>query len=265
VNTAQEAPADMFAIERRTAIATLVSSRRRASVPEIAAHFGVSQATVRRDLGQLEKDGKLRRAYGGAVATEGLGREIPIDTRARQNADAKKTIGQLAAGLVGPDDTIMLDASTTTLAMVEHLRGIANLRVITFGLRTAGLLGEVLGGGVHLCGGELHPATLSVTGYQAAEFVRNYYADKVFMSARAISATGGIMDFSDADAHLKQVMIARSTSTIVLIDSSKFGGHAFAKVAGLDQIDTLITDAPPDVEMQDALKGAGVQVIVPGR
>jgi|BarGraIncu00421A_1022006.scaffolds.fasta_scaffold00331_11 DeoR/GlpR family transcriptional regulator of sugar metabolism len=253
----------MFALERQAGIAALVASQRRASVPEIAVRFGVSEATVRRDLEFLERSGKVRRAYGGAVTREGLSREIPIDIRAREHADAKAVIGRLAAGLVGPGDTIMLDASTTTLAMVEHLRGFDNLRVITFGLRTAQTLGDVVGQGVYLCGGELHPSTLSVTGYQAEEFVRNYYADKLFISARAISATEGIMDFSDADAHLKQAMLARAATKVLLLDSSKFGARAFSTIGGVGEIDYLITDQQPDGPLQSALEASGVEIILP--
>ena len=253
----------MFAVERRMEVAALVARRRRASVHEIAAHFDVSEATIRRDLDQLEIAGRIARTYGGAVAIDSLSSEIPIDVRTRNHADEKRAIGRLGAELVGPGDTIMLDASTTTLAMVEHLRGIDNLRAITFGLRTAELLGSVIGGGVYLCGGELHPSTLSVTGYQAEEFVRNYYADKLFISARAVSATSGVMDFSDADAHLKQAMMARATTTILLVDSSKFGAHAFSTVTELDQIDTLITDRQPSAELLAALNKAHVDLVVP--
>jgi len=253
----------MFALERQAEIAKMVISERRASVPEIADRFGVSEATVRRDLEVLEQAGKLRRAYGGAIPMEGLTREIPIDVRSGEHADAKAAIGRLAASLVGPNDTIMLDASTTTLAMVEHLRGTDNLRAITFGVRTAQALGSTLGHGVYLCGGELHPSTLSVTGHQAEEFVGNYYADKLFISARAISASHGAMDFSDADAQLKQVMLARSAQRVLLIDSSKFGTQAFSKIAALDRFSYVITDREPDDILSAALASAGVEILIP--
>ena len=147
--------------------------------------------------------------------------------------------------------------------MVEHLRGLANVRAITFGLRTAQRLGELLRDDVYMCGGQLHPRTLSVTGYQAEEFVRNYYADKLFISVRAISATEGIMDFSEADARLKQVMLSRSALAVLLVDSSKFSEHAFTSVAPLDQIDVLVTDAAPEGALAAALDSAGVEVVIP--
>lgn len=253
----------MFALERRAEIAALVAAQRRASVPEIARHFDVSQATVRRDLELLERAGKVKRAYGGAVTVEGLSSEIPIDVRSREHAAAKDAIGRLAADKVGANDTIMLDAATTTLAVVEHLRGIDNLRAITFGTRTAAALGAVLGGGVYLVGGEFHPVTLSVTGPQAEDFVRHYYADKLFFSARAISATEGIMDFSEADARLKRAMLARAATRVLLVDSSKFDTRAFAVVAGFDQVDQIITDRRPEGELAATLESAGVQVVTP--
>lgn len=253
----------MFALERQAAIVALIKGQGRASVPEIAERFTISEATVRRDLETLEREGRLRRTYGGAVSTDGLTSEIPIDVRSRDHSAEKGRIGRLAAQYVDPSDTVMLDASTTTLAMVEHLRGVNNLRAITFGLRTAQALGDVLGGGVYLCGGELHPSTLSVTGYQAEDFVRNYYADKLFLSARAISPKEGIMDFSEADAHLKQAMLARSAKTYLLVDSSKFSARAFTVVADFTQIDFLITDTTPTGELAAALEAAGVEVVVP--
>jgi len=104
---------------------------------------------------------------------------------------------------------------------------------------------------------------LSVTGYQAEEFVCNYYADKLFISARAISATEGIMDFSDADAHLKQAMLARAATKVLLLDSSKFGARAFSTIGGVGEIDYLITDQQPDGPLQSALEASGVEIILP--
>ncbi len=254
---------EMFALERQAEIAALVRSQKRASVSEIAGRFGVSEATVRRDLETLEGDGHLKRAYGGAVAVEGLRSEIAIDVRSHEHAEEKAAIGRLAASLVEPNDTIMLDASTTTLAMVDYLRGIENLRALTSGVRTAQRLAEVLGQEVYCCGGRLSPSTLSVTGHQAEEFVRIYYADKVFISARAVSAAAGIMDFSEADAHLKQVMLSRSTKKVLLADSSKFGVRAFTVVATLSDVDVFIANRRPDAELMTALEAAGVEVRYP--
>ncbi|MDR2374179.1 MAG: DeoR/GlpR family DNA-binding transcription regulator [Bifidobacteriaceae bacterium] len=253
----------MFALERQAKIAALVASERRAAVPAIAEQFDVSEATVRRDLVVLERAGKLKRTHGGAVHVGVLAREISIDVRSRANAEAKDVIGRLAAQLVDPDDTIMLDAATTTLAMVGHLQGVANLRAVTSGVRTAQALGAVPGAGVYLCGGELRASTLSITGHQAEEFVRSYYADKLFLSARAISAEAGIMDFSEADARIKQTMIERSATKVLLVDSSKFDARAFIQIARLDQVDLLVTDKRPDAALAAALDAAGVKVVAP--
>lgn len=252
----------MFALERRDAIVALVRAEGRAAVPDLAARFGVSEATVRRDLEVLERAARLRRAYGGALSADTLRSEIPIDVRTAEHAEQKSAIGRAAARMVSANDTVMLDASTTTLAMVEHLTGLPNIRAITSGMRTAQRLGEVLGSDVYLCGGQFRPATLSVTGYQAEEFVRSYFADLLFFSARALSPTDGVMDFSEADAHLKKVMLERSARAVLLIDSSKFGARAFSVVTGLAQVEVVITDQAPEGALATALEAAEVDIIV---
>jgi DeoR/GlpR family transcriptional regulator of sugar metabolism len=253
----------MFALERRLEILRLLNIERKISVVQLAEKFFTSEATIRRDLEKLERQNLIKRTYGGALLLDGLSSEIPIEVRSREHIQEKSVIGKLAARFVDNSDIIIMDGSTTTLAMVDHLRGVENLTVITNGIRTATYLGESLHQNVYCCGGKLRESTLILGGYQTEEFISHYNAEKLFFSCRAVSKTGGIMDFSDDDARLKQKMIERSGMVFLLCDGSKIGKKAFCFVSFFDAINYFITDMKPADDFLEVLDKAKVTVLYP--
>ena len=109
----------VLAAQRRQQVLRAVRSGT-TQVAELAVAFGVSEMTVRRDLRDLERDGKLMRVHGGAmsVMAEPSFAEIEVE-----RAAVKDAIGAAAAALVDDGQTIVLDIGTTTLALARHLRG----------------------------------------------------------------------------------------------------------------------------------------------
>jgi DeoR family fructose operon transcriptional repressor len=212
---------------------------------------------------KLEKQGLIKRTYGGAILLDGPNSEIPLDVRTHEHEEEKSKIGSLAAAYISQSNIIMLDASTTVLAMLKYLHSHDDLTVITNGIRTVTYFAEVLNKEVYCTGGILRESSLTLSGYHAEDFVSHYKAEKFFFSCRAVSPTDGIFDFSDEDAHIKQKMLSRSDEKYLLCDSSKIEQKAFCHVADFDDIDYFITDKKPHPPLLAVLEKAHVKVVYP--
>ncbi|WP_374653621.1 DeoR/GlpR family DNA-binding transcription regulator [Dongia sp.] len=264
--TKQPAAARTSVAIRDGLLRDFVERRGFAAVSEIASELGVSEITVRRDLTRLESQGLLVRTHGGALAGKGVGTEAfdsdepTFEARRRRNADAKARIGVAAAGLVRPGATIGIDVGTTTLELARHLVPRADIKIFTNNVRAATLLADGPAN-VYLPGGQLRAKELSVYGSIAIAQLRHYWFDQVFIGFSGLTDQG-LFDYSLEDTEIKRVYIERAVQTVALCDSSKFGRLSMARVGTLEEVDTLITDAPPPDHLRSALDRANVALIV---
>ena len=121
----------LLKIERHDQIQSLVNSRGRMTVPELSTHFGVSEATIRRDLEELDDLGRIRRTHGGALQAEKIVKEPPITQRITENPKEKNRIGKAAADLIRNGETIFLGSGTTVIEVARNLPPDIELTVIT--------------------------------------------------------------------------------------------------------------------------------------
>lgn len=260
----------MYSTERRQEIIKLIEQDARVTVLQLAERFGVSRATIRRDLGDLCRVGLLQRIYGGAIAPESSGAEsgrarwleLPFAERKAAKCEEKGLIGQAAARLVRPGDTIFVDGGTTTECLAQHLTAIPGLTVVTSGLNIAARLvghDEIT---VVMIGGTLHHRSLALTGILATEFIQsaNLHFDIAFLAASAVSAAGGVTNASFEEIPMKRQAAVAARTVILLADSSKVGKTAAMRIVPAERIHRLITnlDAPPDEV--EALRRLGVIV-----
>lgn len=236
------------------------------SIAELAEELDVSGMTIRRDLDRLGKRGLLTRTHGGAVATGTLASTVFVEDepafehRARVNPVQKSTIARAAAALVGPGESLGLDVGTSILSLAQILTPRKDLRVFTNSLRVGMQMAEG-NSKVYVLGGEVRTPEYSMIGAQATEALRTHFLDKVFIGVSGMDANG-FYDYSPEDSEVKRAFLASASQVIVLCDSSKFGRRALTRIAALDKIHTLITEAPPPEELWAALKEAGVHVII---
>lgn len=236
------------------------------SIAELAEELDVSGMTIRRDLDRLGKRGLLTRTHGGAVATGTLASTVFVEDepafehRARVNPVQKSTIARAAAALVGPGESLGLDVGTSILSLAQILTPRKDLRVFTNSLRVGMQMAEG-NSKVYVLGGEVRTPEYSMIGAQATEALRTHFLDKVFIGVSGIDASG-FYDYSPEDSEVKRAFLANASQVIVLCDSSKFGRRALTRIAALDKVHTLITEAPPPEELGAALKEAGVHVII---
>ena len=253
---------DISSIERQRAIHELIEQGNRVSVTEICESFSISEATARRDLETLAKEGKIQRVRGGAIKTEQSPPELPILLREEDQASEKDKIGRAAAELVGAGDTVFLGSGTTVLAAARHLQNCQSLTVITNSLPIINLLIGCTGIDLIVLGGMLRSSELSFIGHITEKALSEVRADKVIMSARAISHEQGITNDYMAETLTDRAIIKISTQVIMVADHTKFGAVSTAFLAPVEEINVFVTDKKTDAEYIQAFRDIGIEVII---
>ncbi len=249
----------MLAAERQARILSLVTHQKSVTVAELCKQFSVSDMTIRRDLQRLENEGMLVRTHGGAVATTPE-QDAAFGIREQAQREEKEAIARVAASLVNPGDTLILDAGTTTACLARHLHGKAGLTVITTSLHVLRELGTDDQITLIAAGGTVRQATLSFVGSWAEEMLSRFHADALFLAATAVDMVRGLFNSNVYEIGVKQQMIRSARQVILVADHTKFGRQSTAKIADLEAVHCVITDheIPPEVPV--ALRQHHVEV-----
>jgi len=261
----------LLAEERKMAILEECKQTGKVKVVALAGRFQVSEETIRRDLDALERMGKLKRVYGGAVLKSYDNGEPPYHQRQVLYRDAKEVIGKTAAELLKDGDTVVIDTGTTVLELAKSIQGRKRLTLITNSLPVAAVLTESLNlqrftGKVIMLGGEINTEQQAISGHYSANMLERFSVDKAFISIGGISSHWGISDYDLNESLLSQVMIQVAKEVIVLADHSKIGVRAFCQIAELEAIDMVICDHPYPKAWKKELESKGVHwmTAIPG-
>jgi DeoR/GlpR family transcriptional regulator of sugar metabolism len=254
----------VLAVDRRHRILERVAEQQTIHIAELAVELGVSEMTIRRDIGRLERDGFLRRTYGGATAHITRSMELLFNARALQNAGAKRLIGMAAAESLQVARTVFIGIGSTTEQFAMFLPARAELTVITGSIPVASLLGTRKGR-VIVLGGSVLTNELACVGPVASATVRRYRAELAVLGAAGLSARDGITELDDEAAEIHRLMIRQSTSLTILADGSKLGQATMAAVAPAKAIDLLITDSSAPRRELIELEALGVKIVVVDR
>lgn len=263
-----ETPARYLPLERKRQILNMLVQHGRAAVSDISSELAVSEMTIRRDLAELEAEGKLSRVHGGAVLIETVNQPImePVpahfDARLSFYRENKMRIARQAAEMASRYQTVALDIGTTTLFMAEELVKHNRLKIFTNSVRVAHALGRhAQAPEVYLAGGIMRDDEMAIVGPSAIEQFQPFWFDIAFISASGIT-TQGIYDGALDESEMKRVLIRRSGYKVLLCDSSKFQNMSLVHVAQLQDIDMLITDSEPPPVLATALDLANVEVVI---
>jgi DeoR/GlpR family transcriptional regulator of sugar metabolism len=253
-----------FARERQQLILSVVDRDGRAIVGDLADRFAVSEQTIRKDLLVLEAEDSLIRTHGGAIATDHRRPELAFDLRRRLNADPKRRIGATAAACVQDGETIALDASTTALEVAKQLRSRPSweqLTVVTNGIRIAEELAGHDGITILVPAGRLRWQAMSVVGPWGDGFLRRVNVARAFLGAAGFTISAGLTDATEEEAQIKRAMVAAAVEVTAVIDGSKWGHAALATFCRTDRISRVVTDAPADTDLVEALARAGIPLV----
>lgn len=248
------------ATPRQRALLDYIHAYGSGQVHELARVMGVSPSTVRRDLEELATRGLIERHHGSAVA---IGDRILSSWPTRQHTfpDRKRRIGQAAAPLIAPGSTVLILGGTTTDALLAALPLTAEFALVTNSLGVAGRVAEHAGIEVVVLGGVLRRTEMTLLGPVTVNALAEFDIDTVISGAYGVDADHGVSRTNLVDVATERALLATGR-LIVLADSSKLGRHGAARLAPLDAVTTLVTDAAADADHLQRIRAAGVEVIV---
>lgn len=221
----------MLTTERQTAILQLLKEKQTITLKDILEATPASESTIRRDLTELEKQGKLVRIHGGAMLSERKLQELTFSEKSAKNLQRKISIAKTASSLVQSEDCIYLDAGSTVIQMVPFLAG-RDITVVTNGLTHVDALVEH-GITTYMIGGLIKTKTSAVIGQQAAESLSNYRFDKCFLGVNGFHPIHGYTTPDPEEAAIKRTASSLARETYVLADASKYNQTRFASVIDL--------------------------------
>jgi DeoR/GlpR family transcriptional regulator of sugar metabolism len=229
----------VFAEERRQAILALLSGQSRVEVGALAQRFKVSEDTIRRDLRALASTGFFQKTHGGAVALNVA--SLDWQARTQIQPELKERIGRAAAALVSPQETVILDAGLTVLALARQLKA-RPVTAITNSLDVAAQLANDPAVSLVVTGGQWDSTARYLSGDEALKVIAAHRADWVFLGTCALHPEAGLTVQHAPDATMKRAMLAVGLRTVLLVDHTKFGGLAPHYVAPVASVHTIVTD-----------------------
>ena len=236
--------------QRRRQILEEIRRAGAGSVTQLSNKFGVSAATIRRDLRVLEARGHLERTHGGAITERHIDNPPPIlarEVRKELSVSQKEQIARyIACELISNGDNIALGGGTTVGALIPLLAAKSDLTVVTNGLATTSELHQALryrtDAHILCCGGILRLVSSTFVGPVAEQFFRGLHVNKLFLSATGLTLDTGVTDPDMLETQVKRAMIASADKVILVMDSSKLDVKSLITVLPVSGIDILVTD-----------------------
>lgn len=228
---------------------------------ELAAVLDCTEETVRRDLDKLSKQELLVRTHGGAISLDERNTDLDHHMREQRNAKEKKDIAKKAASFIRKGETIMLDESSTALAMTSFLPRNLPLKVVTPSLLIAQKIATHENHQLIQLGGTLDKVSMSFNGILTELMVSRLRIDRFFFSAKGIDAEQGASEPTEERARMKQHIIQYSKWNCALLDSTKIGIRADFYFITPREIDAFITDKKTQSQQLKAFEDAGIETL----
>ncbi len=229
----------LFFNERYDQIIKILKERNGATVLYLANHLHVSQPTIRRDLTLLERDGIIKRTFGGAVISDTKTSEISLLVRESEQNKEKDILAQMALKYISDESVLFLDASSTVSRIIKYLPKFSNLTVITNSPKNSLKLAEL-----HIksfcTGGLMLENSIAYVGRLAESFITNFNADVFFLSSRGITEDGEITDSSLDETLIRKIMMKQSKKKIMLCTNNKIGQKYPYNLCNVDDVDEII-------------------------
>ncbi|MEH7414379.1 DeoR/GlpR family DNA-binding transcription regulator [Neobacillus drentensis] len=236
-----------------------VIKQKSASLDELVSVFAVSKNTIRRDVQTLVERGDLKKVYGGvSVIHKKL--ESYQDRKAR-NKKQKASIVEKAASYVDDGDVIFLDSGTTTIEMIEYIKG-KSLTIFTNSIELIIRALPFSNLTVIFIGGLLDRRTDSFVNPLNMDLLSNYNIKKAFMASTGISLSNGVTNASPLESELKKAIVKRSSEVYLLVDHDKFNKYGVMTYCNLDEIDYLVTDKTPNTSYREYAKKNSIRLVI---
>lgn len=234
-------------------------------ITDVAEELGVTKVTIRNDVKILESRGLLYKVHGSArLANPHIG-DRDLETKSLLNREAKQSIAARAMELINDGDSIIISAGSTTYALAETIHNAQpeiSLNVVTPFLKVSVLLSELENVSVEQLGGRVRKKSCATFGENSGATLDSFVCSKFFLGVDGVDPDFGITTSTIEEAQLSRKMMAVSSKTVVLADSSKLGQRGFGHIASLEEIDILVTDDGISKEMREVIEEAGIELII---
>lgn len=239
----------MLTQDRHNAILKLLKEQSSVTLTELTHLLNTSESTIRRDLTALDREGKLRKVYGGATSIDFYtANEQDLNIKHDLQITEKNLIAKKAASLVKANDLIYIDAGTTTELMIDHLTE-KNATYVTNGIIHAQKLTDK-GFNVYIVAGQLKKSTGAIIGVNAIESLKNYNFTQGFFGTNGISQQAGFSTPDTIEACVKKTALKHCQQAYILADSTKFDQITPISFADLSSA-IIITDILKDKKYLD--------------
>jgi len=250
-----------FSPERQSQILDMLSRQGKLQVSEIVDHFSISEATARRDLNSLAREGKIRRFYGGAILIQKAAPEEPILRRTHDQEAEKERIGKMAAAQIENEETVFLGSGTTVLQVARNLSD-RQLTVISNSLPIIKLMADWPNITLIALGGQFRASERSFIGHITEKSLQDLRADKVIIGIRAISMEHGLTNDYLPETITDRNILQMGQKVMIVADHTKFGRVSTVFVAPVEAINTIVTDSLVSKEFIEFFQTHHVEVMV---
>lgn len=248
---------------RQKQILEYINKNESAQIKELSDLFNVSEATIRRDLDEMDAAGHILRTHGGAIMVQhSTSFERIHSEKMKLMLNAKRKVGKRAAALVKDGDTILLDSGTTAYFVAQELADFKDLTVITYDLFIANSVILHPTSMLAVTGGIRRSGYNVLIGSDVEEYIRKTSVDKVFLGADAIDISFGVSNANLMEVSIKRLMLGAGKKVILVADHSKLGRTALAKVCDLNELDGMVMDRDIPSELQEELKQVEMKLIL---
>ena len=251
----------MFQLERIDSILEYIKENKYAKIADLSDRYGVSKVTIRRDINELEAQGKIIVAHGGVSAIEErYSYEIPYVHKSEINKEAKERIGKCAAKLINDNDIVILDSGSTTLEIAKRISS-KNVTIITNDIKISMEIALKSNINTIVTGGKIEKDVYTLTGCDTIEYFRKLRVNKVFLGGDALDFEFGLSNRSLQEGKVKNAMIESSKEVILVIDHSKLNKEVFYSVCPISKLDKIIIDSMTNIE-KEKFASLDIEVII---
>jgi len=225
---------------RQLEILELLTQKGNVTVEELAASFNVSKMTIRRDLEKLQENNLLQRTHGGALMNRVLLQEMAYNDKREEHSEIKQCITKRALSFIENDQTIFLDAGTTTYELALKLPN-QNLTIITNDIRIAAHI-MLTNNRVIFLGGMIGKETGSVNDTNTQDMLEGFSVDVAFLGTSSVDNEMNLCTPDINRMKLKRIAFKIAEKSILLVDSSKFYSKSLYKILNINDLDVVISD-----------------------
>ncbi|MCI6231697.1 MAG: DeoR/GlpR family DNA-binding transcription regulator [Selenomonas sp.] len=255
----------MFLEERQEAILNLLARDGKVRVKDLSEMFKVTEDCIRKDLGALEKQGKLKRTYGGAVVRRENLHMLEVSKHRNTDVEAKRRIAQAAVKLIHDKDMVFLDISTSNLAIAELLvKTDREMTVVTNMIDILVVLARNPKIRLVFAGGKINKSRDGFWGGMTLDFISKLKPDIAFVGAVGVDVKENSVSTYDIEDGINKAAIVRvAKRAYVVAEARKLSNDGNYNYTSLDTLSGLITDSKPADDICEAAEDYGVEIILP--